>query len=258
MSAGMLAGASWAPNDVTPGATGRTATVSFYTNGEIPVGGAIVITLPDDGWTFSGTPTATFVQPNGVTGSVIWDGSRAVTVTVATAAIPFESKVQMTISQVNNPPYDTLESSEGTIVTYDTDGTNQKKIDGSPITTIQIFNGASPLLSGAAYGAYCPNSCSRHGVCRNFGKCSCYTRQGSNDPAWTQHDCSVRTCPKHSAWVEVADGNNQAHSMSKKMECAGKGLCDRKSGQCQCFEGYTGIACERQAVPTTVMAVGAA
>jgi len=246
---GTLAGAQWAPNDVTPGASGVSTTVSFWTNGEIPIGGNIIISLPDDGWSFSGNPAVSFVKPSGVTATAQWDGLLGVTVTTANAAIPFESKVQLTLTNVVNPAYDTLEN-QGTIATYDSAAASARRlIDASTITTVQVFNGASPMLSGASYGAYCPNGCSRHGVCRNFGKCTCYTRPGSTDPAWTQHDCSVRTCPKHKAWVDVANGNSVAHSATKTVECAGKGLCDRKSGQCACFDGYTGIACERQACP---------
>merc|ERR1712167_52439 len=82
---------------------------------------------------------------------------------------------------------------------------------GGALRTSMVYAGTTPLLAGADYGAYCPNSCSRHGVCRNFGKCSCYTRQGTEDAAWTQHDCSVRTCPKHTSWVDSPDANDDAH-----------------------------------------------
>lgn len=33
------------------------------------------------------------------------------------------------------------------------------------------------------------------------------------------------------------------------MECSNRGTCDRKSGVCECFDGYTGAACKRQACP---------
>jgi len=35
------------------------------------------------------------------------------------------------------------------------------------------------------------------------------------------------------------------------MECSNKGLCDRKTGQCQCFPGYEGSGCHRMACPGT-------
>merc|ERR1711959_457779 len=156
------------------------------------------------------------------------------------------TRVQLTLGNVRNPEYDTLPG-KGEISTWDSsDVATAYAIDSGRLTTSQIFTGETPMMSGADYGAYCSNSCSRHGVCRNFGKCRCYTRQGTDDAAWTQHDCSVRTCPKHTAWVDTPDANNDAH---KRVECAGRGTCDRKSGQCQCFPGYTGFSCERQACP---------
>jgi hypothetical protein len=33
------------------------------------------------------------------------------------------------------------------------------------------------------------------------------------------------------------------------MECSNKGLCNRKTGDCECFDGYTGTACVRAACP---------
>jgi hypothetical protein len=33
-------------------------------------------------------------------------------------------------------------------------------------------------------------------------------------------------------------------------ECSNKGLCDRKTGECDCFENYDGIACERTICPS--------
>lgn len=36
----------------------------------------------------------------------------------------------------------------------------------------------------------------------------------------------------------------------ENIECSGRGECDRSAGQCSCFEGYTGVACE---VQTTIV-----
>jgi len=32
-------------------------------------------------------------------------------------------------------------------------------------------------------------------------------------------------------------------------ECSNKGICDRKSGLCDCFTGYEGVACQRSMCP---------
>ena len=34
-------------------------------------------------------------------------------------------------------------------------------------------------------------------------------------------------------------------------ECSNKGLCDRKSGQCDCLPGYDGVACQRASCPSS-------
>lgn len=46
------------------------------------------------------------------------------------------------------------------------------------------------------------------------------------------------------AWA--VDDPESAHNYE---ECAGKGLCDYTTGLCECFDGYTGRACERSACP---------
>jgi hypothetical protein len=87
--------------------------------------------------------------------------------------------------------------------------------------------------------AFCPNGCSGNGLCGAADKCSCYAMYGGAD-------CSLRMCPSALAWADTADGTNQAHYYA---ECANKGLCDRKTGECKCFDGYEGKGCRRAACP---------
>jgi len=91
--------------------------------------------------------------------------------------------------------------------------------------------------------AYCPNACSGHGTCGAWDKCACYGN-------WQGIDCSQRTCAFGFAWVDTpaedSDATAAAHNYA---ECSNKGLCDRKSGLCKCFDGYEGKACRRSTCP---------
>lgn len=92
----------------------------------------------------------------------------------------------------------------------------------------------------------CENHCSGHGTCSENINCECYKDLDGN-PSWTGPDCSLRTCPKDVAWVaESAVKSNDVHPVT---ECSNKGICDRKSGTCECFEGYEGVACQRTVCP---------
>ena len=94
----------------------------------------------------------------------------------------------------------------------------------------------SLIASGAAV---CPNSCSGNGICGANEKCSCHQN-------WQGADCSLRSCTQTLAWADTADGTNQAHYYA---ECGNKGVCDRKSGECKCFDGYEGKGCRRSTCP---------
>lgn len=94
-------------------------------------------------------------------------------------------------------------------------------------------------------GGLCENHCSFHGTCEMNKNCNCF-KGLDGEAEWTGPDCSQRTCPKDFAWVGSVVGANNLHPWS---ECANKGLCDRKTGQCTCFAGYEGIACQRSVCP---------
>ena len=127
------------------------------------------------------------------------------------------------------------------------------------------------LLGFAA--AECPNACSGHGTCGSKDSCSCYQNYQGND-------CSERTCYFGIAHVDTPKGDLNADGMVSGplttvitgsevypwgtteqypnadaneghfyMECSNKGICDRKSGTCDCFDGYEGTACVRASCP---------
>jgi hypothetical protein len=91
------------------------------------------------------------------------------------------------------------------------------------------------LLSLAAVAnALCPGTtpCSGHGNCVADDKCNCYRDyQGI--------DCNSRRCPHTISWT-----NEHTYE-----ECGGKGVCDTKTGKCQCFDGFSGRGCARMDCP---------
>jgi len=75
---------------------------------------------------------------------------------------------------------------------------------------------------------YCPNSCSRHGLCEN-GICQC-------DNNYEGADCSVEKYPLQSA-----------RGCRLNSECGAHGLCTvdvNGTGSCHCEEGWTGGDCD--------------
>ncbi|KAG7386686.1 hypothetical protein PHYPSEUDO_015366 [Phytophthora pseudosyringae] len=89
--------------------------------------------------------------------------------------------------------------------------------------------------------AACANSCSGHGRCGSSNQCTC-------DSDWAlAPDCSLRKCPTGVAWTDKAKTTNAAHALA---ECSNRGVCDYSRGECTCFNGYTGAACQRLRCPS--------
>jgi len=133
-------------------------------------------------------------------------------------------------------------------------------------------------IATTTVNAECPNACSGHGDCGAFDMCTCWRN-------WQAADCSERTCPFALAHVDTPKGdlnhdndvdnvqqieynavyykgtteqfpamkdsygNTLTNTGHYYMECANKGICDRSTGECECFEGYEGTACQRAACP---------
>jgi hypothetical protein len=99
-------------------------------------------------------------------------------------------------------------------------------------------------LVASAYAA-CDNQCSGHGTCMTDDVCKCYDNWGIG-LVHDSGDCSERVCPYELAWVDTPDKKGAFH---KYAECAGRGICDRGTGECACFDGYEGKGCQRTACP---------
>jgi hypothetical protein len=97
----------------------------------------------------------------------------------------------------------------------------------------------------AMVNAACDNQCSGHGTCMTDDVCMCYDNWGvglSHDSG----DCSERVCPFELAWVDAPSDIGTFH---KYAECAGRGICARDTGECECFDGYEGKGCQRTTCP---------
>lgn len=127
----------------------------------------------------------------------------------------------------------------------------------------------------------CTNYCNAHGTCEKGDRCACF-------PGWGGADCSERiasillliilfigACPFGEAFVDGAVGDLDhdgsisgaevktewyPHGRSEMQnaerahfyaECSNAGLCNRRTGECQCFPGYGGEECGRTLCPNS-------
>ena len=104
------------------------------------------------------------------------------------------------------------------------------------------------LAAASTASAACDNQCSGHGTCMVDDVCNCHDNWGVGLGAalGESGDCSDRVCPFEIAWVDNPDHLGAFHNYA---ECAGRGICDRGSGLCECFDGYEGKACSRTSCP---------
>lgn len=97
----------------------------------------------------------------------------------------------------------------------------------------------------AAINAACDNGCSGHGTCGAQQICTCFDNWGLG-LSHLSGDCSERICPYEIAWVDTPDKLGKRH---KYAECANRGICNRDTGECECFPGYEGKGCQRTSCP---------
>jgi len=128
--------------------------------------------------------------------------------------------------------------------------------------------------------AECANACNGHGKCTAYDMCICNRN-------WQGNDCSQRTCQFGLAHVDSPKGDldmsgaltgpdhpvvldhpvypygtteqfpqmqdsdlrTLTNSGHYYMECSNKGSCNRATGECSCYDGYDGVACQRASCP---------
>lgn len=83
---------------------------------------------------------------------------------------------------------------------------------------------------------------------RSLNKCECYEGWGASSDItlYRAPDCSHRTCPAGKAWADVPLADKTAHRLA---ECSNRGTCDRLTGACKCFAGFSGDSCNRNKCP---------
>ncbi len=102
------------------------------------------------------------------------------------------------------------------------------------VATIALLSALATMAPRYA-DARCPNLCSGHGSCGAFDRCTCY-------PGWQAADCSQRKCPMGRSFATPLAPLAAASEYS---ECSNRGVCNRASGLCECFQGFEGKACQR-------------
>ncbi|OQS02340.1 hypothetical protein THRCLA_05277 [Thraustotheca clavata] len=94
------------------------------------------------------------------------------------------------------------------------------------------------------------NDCNGHGFCNTQTKvCTCQAGWGAPNEIslFKAPDCSQRTCPVGLSWSSVPTSASTAHDVLA--ECSDMGICNPQTGECQCFDGFNGAACERAGCP---------
>jgi len=110
------------------------------------------------------------------------------------------------------------------------------------LRAILLFSAAALVSAG------CDNKCSGHGTCGEQGICTCYDNWGLGQ-SHDSGDCSQRVCPFELAWVDKPTETYGLHH--QYAECAARGVCNRDSGECECFPGYEGKGCQRTTCPNS-------
>jgi len=105
------------------------------------------------------------------------------------------------------------------------------------------------------YGDRVGNGCSKISDCGLVGecdfcqqKCYCWPGKGGSDNYKNtgSMDCTQFECPEGPRWGSMPLSETDGGHVAQTMACSGAGLCIAESGECECFDGFTGDACQRR------------
>lgn len=105
------------------------------------------------------------------------------------------------------------------------------------------FDGSDRIGSGCSQ----MQNCLSRGDCDYCTeRCLCYERFGDGDDITRDRsvDCSLTNCAVGIAWADMplaSAPNTRSH-----LECSNAGLCETQRGECRCFAGFSGDACQRR------------
>lgn len=99
--------------------------------------------------------------------------------------------------------------------------------------TLQAIITAAPI-AGASVAGVARTTAYTYASWDAIKHMGCFCDQGYRGP-----DCSLKECPS-GLDVLLAYGKNEGR------DCGGRGKCNYDTGDCECFPGYYGTACESQ------------
>lgn len=152
---------------------------------------------------------------------------------------------------------------------------------------MKLILAALLVIAPAVVLGACPNACSGHGTCGEKDMCTCHTNWQGGDCsericpsnwAWVttsngdiNYDGDRNDGTEYQPDYHFEQGTADAQLITQKapngdwenwplhakngeghfyMECSNRGLCNRQTGECECFPGYTGSACRRSVCPS--------
>jgi hypothetical protein len=78
-------------------------------------------------------------------------------------------------------------------------------------------------------------------LCNGRGFCDESTKKCSCNDGWHGLGCEIPDCPMGHAWFDEPHTGVKAHQLA---ECSNMGICHKRSGVCNCRDGYSGAACD--------------